>query len=337
MEKRQLRKRRKKGMRCVFTSLAFIGAVAIAIHCFRGSPIVEDDNQRTPPTQETEAVLDLISYDEKEPESVNVLNFERARTYQDVNFTMSSQQAVLVNLDTNDVLFEQDVHARVYPASLTKIMTTLLGIIYAETDTMAVQADFDQLLLSNATVAGFSQGEVRQASEIFHGAMLPSGADATTTIAYHVGGTYDGFVRLMNEFAEEIGMENTNFMNASGLHHPNQYTTPYDMILLIRYALEHPTFRSVFKAESHPFVNWMGERQYMTSTLFSNLVTPEFQGGQILGGRTGFTTEAGRCLATLATNGESEFLLITFGATNYEENQRMHIVDAITIYEYFFD
>jgi len=263
------------------------------------------------------------------------LNFENALSYTDVGFSLSSNQALLINLTTREVLFDYNAHARVYPASLTKIMTVLLGVTQGQGETMTVQADFDQLMLNNASVAGFSSGEVRSTSEILHGAMLPSGADATSTIAHHVGGTYDRFVDLMNEKARDLGMENTHFMNTSGLHHPNHYTTPYDMAILLRYALENPIFRTVFTTRDYSFINWLGERQYMQSTLFFNLSSTEFPGGEIIGGRTGFTNEAGRCLASLATNGIDEFVLITFGADVYSADYQAHFADAFTIYGYF--
>ena len=264
-------------------------------------------------------------------------NFSReyARFYSDVNFNMFSGHALLINLTTGDILFEHASDVRVYPASLTKIMTVLLGIEQAYGATMTVRADFAQLIYDNASIVGFEYGEQRLASEIFHGAMLPSGADATATIAYHVGGSYHGFVGLMNEKAQSLGMYDTHFMNASGLHHPNHYTTAYDIAILLSHALENSTFRTIFTTRVYSFINRSGEEQYMHSTLFSNLWATEFEGGEIVGGRTGFTYAAGRCLATLATNGYDEFILITLGANSIDEDGRTHIADAFTIYQYF--
>jgi len=263
------------------------------------------------------------------------LSFARARTYNEVDFTMSSNQALLINLSTMDVLFEHGAHERVYPASLTKMMTVLLGITHGQGDTMIVQADFDQLLLSNASVVGFSPGEVQPASVVLHGAMLASGADATATIAHHVSRTYVDFVGLMNEKARELGMVNTHFMNSSGLHHPEHYTTAYDMAILLRYALENPTFRAIFTERQYSFIDWSGVQQPIYSTLFANISSAEFAGGRIIGGRTGFTSEAGRCLASFATDGVDEFILITFGAGVDAADHKAHFVDGRMIYNYF--
>jgi len=260
---------------------------------------------------------------------------ENTLTYQDVNFNMHSTHALLINLTAGEMIFEHHANTRVYPASLTKMMTVLIGIEQSRSDTMIVRADFTRIMLANASVAGFEYGEERTLMEILHGAMLPSGADATATIAYHVAGSYDAFVELMNERARELGMYHTNFTNTSGLHDENQYTTAYDMVILLKYALENPIFREVFTARNYAFTTFFGEQRVMNSTLFVNMWTTEFTGGEMMGGRTGFTNAAGRCLASLATNGTDEFILITFGADPYAANQIAHISDALMIYEYF--
>jgi len=264
-------------------------------------------------------------------------NFSREDplSYKDTNFNMYSNHALLINLTTGEIMFEHHADTRIYPASLTKIMTVLIGLEQAEHDTMIVQADFTRLMLDNASVTGFEYGEERTLMDVLHGAMLPSGADATATIAYNIAGSYEAFVMLMNERARALGMYHTNFTNTSGLHDENQYTTAYDMAILLRHALANPRFREIFTARLYPFTTAFGEQRVMHSTLFANLWTTEFAGGEIIGGRTGFTNEAGRCLASLATNGTDEFILITLGADPYAANQSAHIFDALTIYEYF--
>lgn len=266
-------------------------------------------------------------------------NFQNdaALSDREVSFNMYSQRALLINLTTGDVLFEHNANARVYPASLTKIMTVLVGLEQAKSETMTVHADFERLMLENAMIIGFEYGEERTLMEIMHGAMLPSGADATETIAYNIAGSEEAFVERMNERAKELGMYHTNFTNTSGLHDENHYTTAYDMAILLRHALANPRFREVFTAKEYPFTTSFGKQHVMHSSLFSNMWTNGFTGGEIIGGKTGFTNAAGRCLASLATNGEDEFILITLGADAVAEDQTAHIFDAFTIYEYFFN
>lgn len=258
-------------------------------------------------------------------------------TYDDVNFSMHSEHALLINLTTNEVLFAHNENERAYPASLTKIMTVLVGLEHADDDELIVEADFNELFLKGASMAHFEYGETRTLSEVLYGAMLPSGADATSTLANHVGKSYQGFVDLMNQKAMQIGMYNTHFANASGLDDDNHYTTAHDMALMLEYALKTDGFREIFTATNYPITTQSGTEHVMISTMFNTIYgltgTPVFTGGEILGGKDGFTFNAGLCLASLATDGTNEFILITLHA-DYEISSA-HVIDALTIYEYF--
>ena len=274
---------------------------------------------------------------------VPIFNDGNTDFYDEVGFSMYSNHALLINLTTGEVLFAHHENDRVYPASITKIMTVLVGLEHAEGEVMIVQADFNELFLAGAAMAQFEYGETRTLSEVLHGSMLPSGADATTTLAYHVGGSYEGFVSLMNETALRLGMSNTHFTNASGLHDENHYTTAYDIALMLEYALEIEAFRAIFTTPSYAITTRAGGEHIMTSTMFNSISsltrTPEFIGGEILGGKDGFTNAAGLCLASLATDGVDEFILITLQAPTSSETatSNAHVVDAFTIYEYFFN
>lgn len=259
-----------------------------------------------------------------------------ALNYADVTVQIHSNHALLVNLDTGEILFDHRGGERAYPASVTKIMTVLVGLEYATNDEVVVYFDADALFLANSAMTGFVPGEIRTLSEVLHASMLDSGGDATTALAYHVAGSYEGFVDLMNEMAMRLGMYDTHFMNASGLHDDNHYTTAYDTALLLSYALTHPHFREIFTAPTYTFINSAGYEQLMQSTMFRNMSTPTFGNGEILGGKTGFTTPAGLCLASIATDGGYEFALITFAAYTEVSPPMANILDAFAIYEYFF-
>lgn len=260
-----------------------------------------------------------------------------ALTYADVTVQIYSNHALLVNLDTGEILFDHRGGERAYPASVTKIMTVLVGLEHARSDELTVYFDPDALFQASATMTGFVVGETRTLSEVLHASMLDSGGDATTTLAYHVAGSYQGFVDLMNETAMRLGMHDTHFTNASGLHDDDHYTTAYDTALLLSYALTHPYFREIFTAPTYTFINSEGHEQLMQSTMFRNMPTPVFNQGEILGGKTGFTTPAGLCLASIATDGVHEFALITFAAYTEDSPPMANVLDAFAIYDYFFD
>jgi len=324
-----MRKIRRKKERRYLTPLLFILNLFLwgsVIHLWR------QDVDAPPQSMDSPAAPVIDIPEATVPASFNSFT---TLTFNDVNLQLNSTHALLINLDTHEILFDHRGSERVYPASVTKIMTVLVGLEHASADELVVYADFDALLLENAAVVGFTLGEVRTLSEVLHGTMLSSGADATTTLAYHVAGSYPAFVDLMNDTASRLGMDDTHFMNASGLHHYNHYTTAYDIAILLEYALNHMYFREIFTRETYPFMNSEGHEQFMYSTMFLNMATPSFNGGEILGGKTGYTTPAGLCLASIATNGTNEFALITFGAPS--SGYVGHISDAFAVYEYFFN
>ena len=268
-----------------------------------------------------------------------ITEITRPLTYDEVDFQMNSEYALLVNLSNGRVLFDHQADVQTYPASVTKLMTVLVGLESGTMDeSVTVRADFDELFRMGASQSGFVNGEVRTLSEILHAIMLPSGAEATWSLAYHVAGSYEGFVALMNEKANDLGMLDTHFVTATGLHDDDHYTTANDIAILMEYALTIPEFRRILTARTYELETPNSQGSTMHSTLFTFAPQTTFEGGEILGGRTGFTTPAGRCLASLATNGTDDFILITFGAPDPDfTNQTAHILDALMIYEYFLE
>ena len=284
------------------------------------------------PTKETDELdRDRIAY--------LVAEITRPLTYEEVRFSMYSQYALLINISNGRILFDHQADVQTYPASVTKIMTILIGLESGDMDDeVTVIADFNELFIAEAMQSGFVYGEVRTLSEILYAIMLPSGAEATWALANHVAGSYEAFVDLMNEKAEELGMTDTHFVTATGLHDDNHYTTANDIAILLQYALKIPEFRDIFTTRTYELASPNSLGSIMQSTFFRFVPEPAFEGGEILGGRTGFTTPAGRCLASFATDGTDEFILITFGAPDPDfTNQTAHIVDAFRIYEYFLE
>ena len=327
-----MRKIRRKKERRYLTPLLFI----LNLFLWGSAIYLWMQEVDRPPHTSNDFVVASEIYTQETQETLRLAAFHNSPvlTYEDVSVNLYSRHALLINLDTGEILFDHHGRERAYPASVTKIMTVIVGLEHASSDELIVYADFEALFLANAAIVGFEFGEVRSLSEVLHATMLSSGADATTTLAYHVAGSYQGFVDLMNETAQRLGMHDTHFVNASGLHDNDHYTTAYDIAILLDYALNHMYFREIFTARVYPFTNSEGNEQLMYSTMFLGMSSPTFNGGEILGGKTGYTTPAGLCLASIATNGIHEFALITFGAP--VDGQR-HIMDAFTVYEYFFN
>ena len=247
---------------------------------------------------------------------------------------INSSYAVLMQADSGKVVGDINGETQMYPASMTKIMTAIVAIENLKdlnqeiTLTNEMVAD---LYAQDATQAGFQPGETVQAIDLLYGVMLPSGAECCIALADTIAGSETGFVELMNQKAEKLGLENTHFCNTTGLHADDHYSSAKDIADLLRYALKNRTFREIIESPYHstPGTNVHPDGITFYSTMFKNLSDTEVIDGQIMGGKTGFTSEAGCCLASFAEIDDIEYILVTAGA--YQAGTP-HIDDAVKLY-----
>lgn len=248
-----------------------------------------------------------------------------------------SSNAILIRLEDDTVLMEKNSDEKIYPASLTKMMTAIVAIENLPDLNEKIELTwsmFEGLYLANASMAGFKAGEKVRAIDLLYGVMLPSGAESCIALAEYIAGSEQDFVKLMNQKAKELGMKNTHFENTTGLHHDKHYTTVKDLAVLLSYALENDTFREIFTSSSYfvPPTNKHPEGITFYSTLYEKLGNQNILGGEILGGKTGYTDKAGLCLASLAKVDEQEYILITAGAKGNHYSEQYNITDAIAVY-----
>ncbi len=248
-----------------------------------------------------------------------------------------SPHSILVRLKDQKVVFNIRDEERIYPASLTKIMTTIVALenlTNLKEPIMLPKKMFHDLFAANASMAGFLPGEEVQAIDLLYGVMLPSGADASIGLAIKISGSEKEFVKLMNRKAKELKMNDTNFTNVSGLHDDKHYTTVKDIAILLEYSLKNETFRQIFTASRHSTASTNRHDGGITfnSTLSKRTNTFEFDGGRILGGKTGYTEEAGLCLASLAEKNGIEYIMVTAGAEGSPYTEQYHILDAFKVY-----
>ena len=251
--------------------------------------------------------------------------------------TLYSPHTVLIEADTGAVVAAHGENEQIYPASMTKIMTVLLALeTLPDLDaTLTVPEEiFGDLWAANASMAGFQPGEEAAVQDLAYGAMLPSGAECSRTLALAAAGSEEAFVGMMNEKAAALGMTGTHFCNPTGLHDPDHVSTAADIAVLLRAALQNEDFRTIFTAHSHtvPPSDAHPEGFTVHSTLFRNLDGPQVTGGEILGGKTGYTDEAGHCMASLAKVGGKEYILVTAGAPGDARSGNFHILDARNVY-----
>lgn len=250
---------------------------------------------------------------------------------------LHSHAAVLLRLDDNKVIFEREGDQKIYPASMTKIMTAIVAlekIPDLNTKIEIPASIFPELQRANASMAGFRPGEVVPLIDVIYGILLPSGAEASVGLAVWLTGSEENYVQLMNQKAKEIGMKSTNFTNVCGLHHAQHYSTVKDIAVLMEYAMQNTTFRTIAATASHTTAGTSMHPYGITfkSTLFGRVDSLEFDGGVILGGKTGFTDEAGLCLASFAEKNGVEYVLVTAGAEGNNRSKPYHILDALEVY-----
>lgn len=204
---------------------------------------------------------------------------------------------------------QKNSEEKIYPASLTKMMTAIVAIENLpdlQGKIKLTKSTFQGLYKADASMAGFQPGEQVRAIDLLYGVMLPSGAECCIGLADQIAGSERNFVKIMNQKAAGLGMDNTHFENAIGLHNENHYTTVKDLSILLRHALQNDTFREIFTSSRHstqPTNKHPGGITFY-STMFEDLNNQNIIDGEILGGKTGYTDEAGLCLASLAKVGK---------------------------------
>jgi len=243
---------------------------------------------------------------------------------------LHSKNALLLN-DQGEILYEKNADVIIYPASLTKIMTAIVAIEMSEnlqTQTIVKPQTIAKYTAQNASMAGFHAGDFVTIEDLLYGTLLASGADATGTLAEAIASSEDEFVTYMNNKAQELGMNATHFVNTSGLHDEAHVSSLQDISKLLRYALENPTFYQIFTSKT--YTTHVPTELLITNSLFTKVQNVD---GTILGGKTGYTPEAGLCLASLMEKGGRKFLFITTNAPGYAWTPPPHIEDALTAYD----
>lgn len=247
---------------------------------------------------------------------------------------LNSQQALLMSV-TGDILLDKGKDKRIKPASLAKMMTAILAIELADQHdqdfdkpVLITGEGNDRLLTEGASVAGFLPNVYVTVEEMLYGLMLPSGADAAIALAITTAGSEEVFTDLMNEKAASLKMTDTHFTNSYGTEEANQYSTLSDLAKLLLYSLKNETFRKVVTTDYY-----QDETYSFTSSLFSKFGDPQLKNGRMLGGKTGYTDEAGLCLATLAEVKGQEYILITVGARGDHTTEQFNMTDARTVYD----
>lgn len=236
------------------------------------------------------------------------------------DFTLNAKATAVYNLDTDVFVFTDNYEEKLAPASLTKVMTALV-ILKNETDLdNKVQITSEMLaglVEANASVMGLKVGEIISIRDLLYGLLLPSGADAANALAIYNSGSLDAFVNEMNRTADKLGAINTQFENPTGLDHPNQVTTAHDMAKIMEKALEYDVFKEIISTSSHTTEATNKHPKGITCRSTDKLKETNniYYSPFVIGGKTGYTGNAGRCYMSygMSKNGES-YIIVSLNA-----------------------
>ena len=231
------------------------------------------------------------------------------------------KNAILVDANYDEVLYEVGGHDKVYPASITKVMTALLTLETIESGKLTAQTQITAsataaTIPKGSSTANIKAGEVLTVEQLLYCLLLPSANEAAQILAETVGGDIDTFVGMMNDKAKELGCENTHFANPHGFHDPDHYTTPYDITLFMKAAMEYDLFQKIVTSPNYtiPATNLSEQRTVRnTNALTSNWTYTGYLYTPGTGGKTGSTDEAGKCLVETAKKGDTYLISVVMG------------------------
>lgn len=213
--------------------------------------------------------------------------------------------AVLFDINNREVLFSKNAHERLYPASLTKVMTALVALQNGTLEQVLTATNSVNITESGAQLCGLKSGDTMTLDQALHILLMYSANDVAMMIAENIGGTVDHFIEMMNEEALRLGATNTNFVNPHGLSDDSHYTTAYDLYLIFNEAIKYESFSEIIHMTGYQTVyyNQAGETKnisFETTNLFlrGNYQSPA--NVTVIGGKTGTTNAAGHCLILLS-------------------------------------
>lgn len=222
-------------------------------------------------------------------------------------FEAPAESAALFNEAEHEVIYAKELHAKRYPASITKIMTTLVALKYGNLDKMVTVGEECKNIEFGSSVCEIHVGDHFTLRQLVYGLMINSGNDAAMTIAVHIAGSVEKFVEMMNQEAADIGASGTHFVNPHGLQDENHYTTAYDIYLMFHEALKYEEFRDIIGQHTYyaEYTDAAGEEKGVmwesTNHYFINEAVPPSD-VMVSGGKTGTTDEAGACLCLYSQN-----------------------------------
>ncbi len=278
--------------------------------------------------------------------SLNIILIPKVSAAEESVPNIASPSALLMDLNSGKILYEKNIDKKMYPASLTKVMTAIITLENCNLNDIAtVSYDAVMSLSSGYVTANLQVGEELTIEQLLYVLMVGSSNDAAIVLAEHISGSVEEFSKLMNEKAKEIGCTSTHFVNPNGAHDENHYSTARDLALISKYAMQNETFRTLVKTTSYklPVTNKYENEDRLFTTTNSLLIVnnndraDNYYYKYATGIKTGFTTPAGNCLIASANKEDLELLTVVLGAGQNKQGLSERYIDTINLFEYGYD
>ncbi len=259
--------------------------------------------------------------------------------YEPSGVEITANAALLVSLDTDEVLYERNADMKVYPASITKIMTALIILESDKFEPEGKLAMTEKVLKeisgTGSVVSNLKAGEEITQLDLLYYVLMSSCGDVALLAGDYYGGSVDDFVNMMNAKAAELGLVGTHYTNPIGLHDDENYTTARDTYILTKEALKNPTFKEACESTRYTVAatNMSGERLLSTTNNLQDNTTNYYY-TYAKGVKTGYTDEAGRCLVSTASYDGYNYMCIVFGCPADAKN---HFTESRELYRWAFN
>ncbi len=248
--------------------------------------------------------------------------------------SLAAETAVLIDAASGEILYDKDADKKMYPASITKLMTILLALENGKlTDEITFSHDAVYNIEPGSAHIAILEGETLTLEQVLRAIILRSANEASNGVAEYVDGSVEAFAKHMTERAKELGCTNTNFVNANGLFDENHYTTAHDMALIARELLKHEEYRSMMSETDYeiPPTNLQTETRYLHGQ--HQMLNPNsiYYYKDAIGGKTGYTVEAGNTLVTYAERDGLTLIAVVMKCNGAE-----HYTDTAALFDYGF-
>lgn len=286
-------------------------------------PVLDDIAEKLKEAREKAGIANSAEEDSPEPEEESpVYQFTSTEDTVTINSSeVNSTNAILVDENADVIIASKGANERIYPASMTKVLTVLVAAEQLteeeldDTFTMTLEIT-DYAYVNDCSSVGFLDGEEVPVRDLFYGTVLPSGGDAAVGLATYAAGSHEAFVELMNEKLKELGIsDSAHFTNCVGLYDDNHYCSVYDMVVIMKAAMQNDLCREVLSA--HTYTTTPTEEHpdgISISNWFLRKIEDKDMGGEVLCGKTGYVVQSKNCAVSCGTVRGTSYICVTTGA-----------------------